>query len=394
MAWTLTGTTRARAFFTAAFLASALLSLGAASAGVIPDFGFDFVTIGDTGNPAWPGGKYGQTAGRGSVDYQYRMAKLEVSSAQWLEFINIFAPQSDNPGTFLRPNTSGLRQVTGQPGAYFLNPYVDNAGELPVLGINWREAAMYVNWLNNDKATDWSAIQSGAYDVSTFTQNADGTFNDQLTHDPGARFWIPTLDEWLKAAHWDPNKNGEGEGGWWEYPGMSDEPLTPGEPGEGQTSAGLSASDGANIIPLGSYPDTPSPWGLLDTSGGAAEWTEEAIGELGLIARALGGAWAGSDQFALDFFDSIDTINGLRPTFPFDGGLRIASAIPSPTGPALADLNHDGVVNGADLGTLLVNWGPCDQVRSACPADFNNDTIVDAADLMDILANWGLVGSR
>ena len=313
--------------FTRVAMACAILVASPAPAG-----GPDFVTIGDPGNPAWPGGMYGQTAGRGSVNYRYRMGRLEITSGQWLEFINIFAPLSDNPGTFLRPNISGLRQVTGQAGQYILNPFTPNAAQLPVLGITWRDAAMYVNWLNNSKSSDWNAIQSGAYDASTFTKNVDGTFNDQLTRDPGAKYWIPTLDEWMKASHWDPNKFGEGQGGWWEYPGMSDVPLMPGEPGVGQTTAGLSFSEGDPFsVSLGAYPDVVSPWGLLDTSGGAAEWTEEAIGELGLIARALGGAWAGSDQFALDFFDSIDTINGLRPTFPFDGGLRIASVIPMPS---------------------------------------------------------------
>ena len=84
-------------------------------------------------------------------------------------------------------------------------------------GITWRTAAKFSNWLHNDKASSIAALQDGAYDTSTFTTNPNQTFNDQLTHHPVAKFWIPTLDEWIKAAHYDPNRYGPGEGGYWEY---------------------------------------------------------------------------------------------------------------------------------------------------------------------------------
>jgi len=50
---------------------------------------------------------------------------------------------------------------------------------------------------------------------------------------------------------------------------------------------------------------------------------------------------------------------------------------------APADLNLDGVVDGADLGELLGAWGqPC-----AAP-DLNNDGVVDGADLGLLLGSW------
>ncbi len=48
-----------------------------------------------------------------------------------------------------------------------------------------------------------------------------------------------------------------------------------------------------------------------------------------------------------------------------------------------ADLNGDGVVDGADLGILLNNWGG-DGV-----GDLNGDGVVDGADLGILLINWG-----
>jgi len=49
-----------------------------------------------------------------------------------------------------------------------------------------------------------------------------------------------------------------------------------------------------------------------------------------------------------------------------------------------ADLNGDGVIDGADLGILLDAWGPC----VGCPADLNGDGVVDGADLGILLSAW------
>lgn len=48
-----------------------------------------------------------------------------------------------------------------------------------------------------------------------------------------------------------------------------------------------------------------------------------------------------------------------------------------------ADLNNDGVVNGADLGLLLGNWG------NSGTGDINGSGTVDGADLGVLLGNWG-----
>ena len=50
-----------------------------------------------------------------------------------------------------------------------------------------------------------------------------------------------------------------------------------------------------------------------------------------------------------------------------------------------ADLNQNGVVNGADLGFMLAAWGVC----ANCAADLNGDGEVNGADLGLLLAAWG-----
>lgn len=88
---------------------------------------------------------------------------------------------------------------------------------------------------------------------------------------------------------------------------------------------------------------------------------------------------------------------------PFDGPVDVAvlmgtflqstdSLNPSMTScpaSAPADLNGDGFVNGADLASLLANFGPCGMpCPPSCAADLNDDCVVDGADLAQLLANW------
>ena len=56
-------------------------------------------------------------------------------------------------------------------------------------------------------------------------------------------------------------------------------------------------------------------------------------------------------------------------------------------GVVAGDFNGDGVVDGPDLGQLLVHWGPC--AGNPCIGDLDEDGVVDAADLGLLLAAWG-----
>jgi hypothetical protein len=51
------------------------------------------------------------------------------------------------------------------------------------------------------------------------------------------------------------------------------------------------------------------------------------------------------------------------------------------------DLNHDGAVDGIDLGMLLGQWGAC--AGNCCTADLNGDGQVNGADLGALLGGWG-----
>jgi len=298
------------------------LGTSAAVAQSLPDYGFDWATITDAGNrpasieeaPRYNGFPIGQ------VNHEYRISKTEMTAGQWFEFVNAYTPYYDgNPGlTTFKGQWIGYDSFSG---THFLNPAAENFATI----VNWRLAARYTNWLHNGKVNEQWAFESGAYDTSTFGVDENGDLTDQRERSPGAKFWIPSLDEWVKAMYWDPAKdNGEGEelGGYWKYPTSSDEVPVSGLPGEGETSAGTRI-----VFDVGSYTDVTSPWGLFDGSGGEREWLETLDGSQ--AGRLLFGSQFTTDVSAIDSLDRID--NPGAGSVLFAGAtFRIAGVVPSP----------------------------------------------------------------
>lgn len=70
-------------------------------------------------------------------------------------------------------------------------------------------------------------------------------------------------------------------------------------------------------------------------------------------------------------------------TFAVAGGFVEAAGDGTQTPPCPTDLTGDGVVDAADLATLLGNWA------SAGAGDFDRSGTVDAADLATLLGGWG-----
>ncbi len=326
--------------------------------------GIEFVTIGAAGNAPWQGnGTPGDiVVGRGSVNYEYRIGRYEVTTSQWVAFMNAaFDRPADDRLPFLQPPGAGFwggvaTTPTVPGGARWTVPA--GSEHRGVGDISWRMAAMYCNWLTNDQSTARSAFLNGAYDVSTFGYLPNTSiFTDQLTHSPGAKFWIPTWDEWIKAAHYDPGKNnGQGQtpGGYWLQPISQDGLIAYGPPGLpinpatgaldvgpsgvlAQANAGYTDQFGTNpfTVPLGAYAlQAQSPWGLLDAAGGTNEWLEETVLFFGAPTgrNFLGSAWRSSlgNARAGDLLPG----SGLGGDWPdlalYNNGFRIAAAVPTP----------------------------------------------------------------
>ncbi len=308
---------------------------------VDPATGIDFVTITSPGNAPWAGAGLPQdrAVGRGSVDYEYRIGRYEVTSAQWVEFYNAAyaRPASENLPHIAVPTFWGGIPTQPPQGSSRAFRTIPDTAMLPAGGITWRTAAMYCNWLHNGKSTAREAFLTGAYDVSTFGYGPNG-FTDQFARSPGAQYFIPSWDEWIKAAYYDPNKpNPDGTlGNYWIYNNTSNLANIPGPPpslgGPGTANFGWinQFPIDPTSISLGAYA-TVSPWGLFDTGGATSEWTEEVVASSSIARyRVFAGSWWLSDP-QTGLADRIGIRTADFPSVPsLDYGLRIASVVPAP----------------------------------------------------------------
>lgn len=237
-----------------------------------------FALIDNPENPIDPVTKSGR------VDYIFEISKHQVTNAQYAEFLNATATESDPHGLYSVNMESGLFggiKRTQENGSYFYQPLEEYA-DLPVVYVSWFDAARFCNWLHFGKPNRGESVlgttegnsEVGAYDTGLFTY--ERTVQKFETHNPNANYWIPTLDEWNKAAYFDPSKNGDG--GYWLYPTQSDtKPQAIAPPGD-QFSANYYdfkwAAPAPYLTPVGSYKYATSYYGTLDQGGNVWEWVE------------------------------------------------------------------------------------------------------------------------
>lgn len=254
----------------------------------------------------------------GAVSYTFRITQTEVLSEQWASFVNAYSPYWTG-----HPNDIGFASpylYRDDGGTYRVRA---RAERVPIIA-EWTMAARYCNWLHNGMSGERWAFESGAYDASTFTFNPDGSGNHQRERSPGAKYWIPSLDEMLKASFYDPDRYGEGQGGYWLYPQGSNAPPIPGLPQNGGTT---NTGQGLFNWYAGMYPDAQSPWGLLDVSGGQSEWVETAFADRLQDRFRFGSQFGGEGIWAaiLDRGDYWDAggVGGVL-------GFRVAGLVPTP----------------------------------------------------------------
>ena len=300
-------------------------------------YGKEFAVVAAPGNAPYSSLFGLASNGRGSVNYEYGIARTEVSASEWIAFVTAYAPyvkpEDDHSGF-----TSTLIVDITPPASPARVFAFEERHRNVAVAMNWRMAARYCNWLQNDRRTDRAAFESGVYDTSTFTRNADGTVNDNTTHSPNAKVWIPSADEWVKAAYYDPNRFGAGQGGYWDYLNGKDRLSIPGYPSEGgETLAGREI--GPRYSDIGEYANVQSPWGLFDTSGGEIEWTSTPQALPGTTTVFPGEVYTwGSPSFTPDADISEGLfISGRGGATSFGPeGLRLAAAVPTPNAGALA----------------------------------------------------------
>ena len=245
-------------------------------------------------------------------------------------------------------------QRNGSSGSYSYSLLNERSANLPVSFVNFTDAARFANWVNNGKgnaSTENGAYLITTANVKAATRaNGVNTYQiegnspilkgDQIevsgllgigfairsqvenveykggstyvsvknsypdnvaigegiivsipsTHSTLAKVWIPSENEWTKAAYYNPTLN-NGAGGYYkwatqsnDYPGNSFEPIA--------NQANIPSSDGSTfantttdrsitpiagpslLTPVGSFSKSPSYYGTFDQDGNLTEWTD------------------------------------------------------------------------------------------------------------------------
>jgi hypothetical protein len=167
----------------------------------------NFVTVGDINNAADTGG----TVGVGSVGYSYAIGKYLVTNSEYAEFLNAVA--SDDTYSLYNTNMAKVRGGITRSGTngsytYAVKTYYGNK---PVVIVSFFNCARYCNWLHNGKPTGAQTsitTEDGAYTLNGTTTGYG------VAKKTGAKYHLPTENEWYKAAFY---KGGGPNAGYWRY---------------------------------------------------------------------------------------------------------------------------------------------------------------------------------
>jgi formylglycine-generating enzyme len=292
-----------------------------------------FVTVGNPGNA--PDTRYNGIS-VGSVDHVYQIGTYEITAGQYTEFLNavakddpngLYTSQMGDPANYQSAN---IKRFGASPN--FTYSVASDWANRPVDYVSFWDAARFCNWLHNGQpnaAEGPGTTESGAYhDVGNQTL---------FGRSPGARYFIPTEDEWYKAAYHD--KSAGLAASYFDYPAGSNAVPINTLPDTGNHAnyydfynmGNSNYSIGGPYLRtnVGEFENSPSPYGTFDQGGNVFEW-DEAIFP-GSSRGIRGGAF---DIFSPTLKASdrdYGTVTNQDPGL----GFRIAAAIPEPSTAAL-----------------------------------------------------------
>jgi formylglycine-generating enzyme required for sulfatase activity len=251
-----------RLTFTSVTSVVAIVLIGAGAADALE---FDWVTVGDPGNACDQ-----QMQGCfGAVTYTYQISKYEVTNAQYAEFLNAVAA-TDTYGLYDTQMSEALGyggiRSSGDPGSLTFEA-IAGRENMPVNWVSFYDTLRFANWLSNGQPTgmqDSATTEDGAYTFSGST--SVGPANE------GATTYLPTEDEWYKAAYYDGASMS-----YFDYPAGADEQTACGLPGPAANTANCNEIVG-DLTDAGSYPGSASPYGTFDQGGNVNEWNEGVTG--------------------------------------------------------------------------------------------------------------------
>jgi len=184
-----------------------------------------FVRVDDVGNPKDSGSLYTEDwynrfgdgndqpipitkNNLGIVNYPYRINTYEITNSQYSIFLNSIATgvssisglyktsmNTSNVGGIIR---SGDGSITGY--SYHVKNNMQNK---PVVFIDYISSLRFINWLSNG-APSGTGVPLGVTEYGSYTIGGGPGGVDLVTKNRDQNYWLPTLNEWHKAAYYSP----------------------------------------------------------------------------------------------------------------------------------------------------------------------------------------------
>ena len=280
-----------------------------------------FAPVGNIGNA-------NDETGYGSVGYAFSIGKFEITIGEYTQFLNAVLPQIPNASeSYLSTlysekymsNNSKFQDTIDRSGTGTdADPFVytvssQSTSDQPMPWVTWYSAARFVNWLNNG-ATSAASTETGAY-------NLNGATSGVFTHTAEAKFWLPTENEWYKAAYFDPLLN-NGSGGYWNIPTGSNLYPDAVDPSGWTNAANYNdfRPKNSKLTDTGAYTFSPSSYGTYDQAGNLWEFLEASFQQNHIVR---GGSWS----YGYTPIESTTRRDYVADYLDDDTGFRIATAI-------------------------------------------------------------------
>jgi formylglycine-generating enzyme len=272
------------------------------------------------------------TTGYGSVGFTYSIGKFDVTTAQYTAFLNAVATTDPyglyNANMASDANVAGVTRL-GSFGSYSYS--VVGSGSNPITYVSWLDAARFCNWLQNGQLTNGREDQTTT-EVGAYTLNGDTTGGAEIKNS-GATWWIPSEDEWYKAAFYDPSISGTA--GYWIFPTQNNsapgnDAANPATANQANFFNGLysvtqqpTLSSTVNYLTaVGLFGSSSSHYGTYDQGGDIYQWNDALFS--GTARGIRGGAWTtGSSALQSD-----DRESAVPTTTNSSIGFRVATSTP------------------------------------------------------------------
>ena len=305
----------------------------------VPTPWMEFVFVGNPNNPNDPNdgdAPLGGVQNFGSVANDFLIGKYEVTNTQYIEFLNAVA-KTDTNGLF-HPDMgtnerAGIIQ-NGSTGSFVYALKRPALAEKPAVLVSFWNACRFCNWLHNGKPTGLQGAdttENGAYDLTI----PDVISNNTAARKLQAKYFVPSNNEWYKAAYHQPAALGGDVDHYWLYPTKSNsipDFATADSSGNiNNATSNIANHDnlaswftgGGNVTTVGSGGNGSSSfYKAFDMAGNVWEWNDTvATNAAGRYLR--GGSW-----FDGSIFLRAMSYNGWSTGPEGTIGFRIARPVP------------------------------------------------------------------